>query len=74
MVARVRLILFCIVHMFQHVHVHILPRRKGDFGGVTDNVYRELAEHDKPGMEQKFRDAREMQQEAELYRSLLCND
>ncbi|VDK36946.1 unnamed protein product [Gongylonema pulchrum] len=55
-----------------HVHIHILPRRKGDFGGNADNVYHELAEHDKPGSEKKFRDKKEMQEEAEVYRSILA--
>ncbi|VDK79219.1 unnamed protein product [Litomosoides sigmodontis] len=30
-----------------HVHVHILPRKKDDFGGDANNIYRELAEDDK---------------------------
>ncbi|XP_020909764.1 bis(5'-adenosyl)-triphosphatase [Exaiptasia diaphana] len=30
----------------QHVHVHILPRKQGDFLD-NDDIYRELAEHDK---------------------------
>lgn len=30
----------------EHVHVHILPRTKGDFLN-NDDIYRELAEHDK---------------------------
>lgn len=55
-----------------HVHVHVLPRRKGDFGDDADNVYRELAEHDKPG--KKFRGHKEMKEEADVYRSLLAKD
>lgn len=54
------------------MHVHVLPRRKGDFGGNADNVYRELAEHDKPG--KKFRGHKEMKDEADVYRSLLAKD
>ncbi|VDN05729.1 unnamed protein product [Thelazia callipaeda] len=53
-----------------HVHVHLLPRTKGDLGDDPDNVYHRLAEHDKTD-DQKFRDRREMQDEANLYRSLL---
>ncbi|VDP11299.1 unnamed protein product [Onchocerca flexuosa] len=53
-----------------HVHVHIFPRKKGDFGGDPDNVYRELAEHDK-AVEKRFRDKEEMRNEANIYRSLL---
>eukprot|EP00112_Aurelia_sp_Birch-Aquarium-sp1_P017687 Seg4127.5 transcript_id=Seg4127.5/GoldUCD/mRNA.D3Y31 product="Bis 5'-adenosyl-triphosphatase" protein_id=Seg4127.5/GoldUCD/D3Y31 len=29
-----------------HVHVHILPRHKGDFGN-NDDIYKKLEEHDK---------------------------
>ncbi|EFO28251.2 hydrolase [Loa loa] len=55
-----------------HVHVHILPRKKGDVGGDPDNVYRELTEHDKAG-KNKFRNKEEMQNEANVYRCLLVN-
>ncbi|XP_031553245.1 bis(5'-adenosyl)-triphosphatase-like [Actinia tenebrosa] len=36
----------------EHVHVHILPRKKGDFEN-NDDVYTALAEHDKPGLEKR---------------------
>uniref|UniRef100_A0A1I8EB97 Nitrilase and fragile histidine triad fusion protein NitFhit n=1 Tax=Wuchereria bancrofti TaxID=6293 RepID=A0A1I8EB97_WUCBA len=55
-----------------HVHVHILPRKKNDFGSDPDNVYRELAEHDKAG-KKRFRNKEEMQNEANVYRCLLVN-
>lgn len=49
----------------QHVHVHLLPRRQGDFAR-NDDIYDELSRHDKPEMEgsQRFRSEEEMQQEA----------
>lgn len=53
------------------MHVHILPRKKDDFGGDPDNIYRELAEHDKAG-EKRFRNKEEMQNEANVYRCLLA--
>ncbi|VDO39547.1 unnamed protein product [Haemonchus placei] len=31
----------------KHVHVHILARREGDFGGSPDNLYSSLATHDR---------------------------
>ncbi|ETN74759.1 histidine triad domain protein [Necator americanus] len=31
----------------KHVHVHVLARRKDDFGCSPDNLYRDLATHDK---------------------------
>jgi len=31
----------------EHVHVHILPRSKDDFGGKIDKIYEELQTHDK---------------------------
>lgn len=48
-----------------HVHVHILPRRKGDFGN-NDDVYKELETHDKG--EVKWREVEEMVKEAQEYR------
>jgi bis(5'-adenosyl)-triphosphatase len=34
----------------EHVHVHILPRKEGDFEN-NDDIYTALAEHDKPDLE-----------------------
>lgn len=31
----------------EHVHVHLLPRKKSDFGGKVDMIYEELRSHDK---------------------------
>ena len=31
----------------EHVHVHVLPRKPGDFDGQVDTVYTELSQHDK---------------------------
>jgi len=45
----------------KHVHVHILPRRQGDFV-ENDQVYRELQEHDKNAVQWRSDD--EMKQEA----------
>lgn len=36
----------------EHVHVHILPRKKGDFEN-NDDIYTVLAEHDKPDFDKK---------------------
>lgn len=46
----------------QHVHVHILPRREGDFTN-NDNIYRELQEHDKDE-NRPWRSQEEMSNEA----------
>ncbi|KAM3726334.1 putative polypeptide N-acetylgalactosaminyltransferase [Dirofilaria immitis] len=54
-----------------HLHVHILPRKKDDLGDDPDNVYRELAEHDKT-KEKQFREKEEMKNEANIYRCLLA--
>ncbi|CAD5219690.1 unnamed protein product [Bursaphelenchus okinawaensis] len=48
-----------------HVHVHILPRKKGDVGDNSDNIYNEIEK------ERKARDPKEMAEEAKLYRDLL---
>jgi len=48
-----------------HVHVHILPRRKGDFE-KNDNVYSELQSHDK--QEGGWREEEEMAEEAKQLR------
>lgn len=50
-----------------HVHVHVLARRQGDFGCSPDDLYKNLAEHDK-NPEVKPRSQEEMSAEAALYR------
>lgn len=56
----------------KHVHVHVLPRKKTDFGGEPDKIYRELAGHDKPENNVKRRrDEEDMAKEAAIYRELL---
>ena len=51
-----------------HVHVHILPRRKGDFE-ENDDVYKELQKHDKE--KTGWRTEEEMIAEAEIFRNKL---
>ena len=41
----------------EHVHVHVLPRKKGDFER-NDDVYKALAEHDKQQTETEEADSR----------------
>ncbi|VDN56412.1 unnamed protein product [Dracunculus medinensis] len=55
----------------KHVHVHILPRKKGDFDGNPDRLYKELVEHDKSGKVKQIRNAESMREEAATYRNLL---
>ncbi|XP_077133854.1 bis(5'-adenosyl)-triphosphatase [Ranitomeya variabilis] len=52
-----------------HVHVHILPRRKGDFE-KNDTVYEALFDHDKEGLAapEKWRSEEEMEAEADELR------
>ncbi|XP_077181111.1 bis(5'-adenosyl)-triphosphatase [Paroedura picta] len=47
----------------KHVHVHILPRKTGDFSR-NDNVYEELQRHDKEDTPGKWRSEEEMAAEA----------
>ncbi|XP_068749442.1 bis(5'-adenosyl)-triphosphatase-like [Montipora capricornis] len=50
----------------EHVHVHVLPRKRGDFK-QNDDIYKALEEHDKQkeGLESKaFRTNEEMEKEA----------
>ncbi|XP_054719461.1 nitrilase and fragile histidine triad fusion protein NitFhit-like [Uloborus diversus] len=49
-----------------HVHVHILPRRPGDFE-ENDDIYRELEAHDK-SKDVKWRSNEEMAEEADRLR------
>ncbi|XP_064013032.1 bis(5'-adenosyl)-triphosphatase isoform X2 [Pogoniulus pusillus] len=49
----------------QHVHVHVLPRRAGDFSR-NDDVYKELQHHDKEESPDKWRTEEEMAAEAAI--------
>ena len=51
-----------------HVHVHILPRREGDFND-NDDVYKELQSHDK--QKSGWRTEKEMIAEAKMFRDYL---
>ena len=51
-----------------HVHVHILPRREGDFPD-NDDVYKELQSHDKK--KSGWRSEKEMIEEAKIFRDYL---
>uniref|UniRef100_A0A673AD82 Bis(5'-adenosyl)-triphosphatase n=1 Tax=Sphaeramia orbicularis TaxID=375764 RepID=A0A673AD82_9TELE len=55
----------------KHVHVHVLPRKEGDFDR-NDSVYDELQKHDREEQEDqaRWRTEEEMAQEAEELRSL----
>ncbi|XP_063072411.1 bis(5'-adenosyl)-triphosphatase [Engraulis encrasicolus] len=56
----------------KHVHVHILPRKAGDFE-KNDSVYDELQKHDKENEDvpSKWRTEEEMAAEAVILRDLL---
>ncbi|XP_065348499.1 deaminated glutathione amidase [Cloeon dipterum] len=51
----------------KHVHVHVMPRKKDDFKW-NDEVYRELAKHDKPEDTGRWRTEEEMADEAKSIR------
>ncbi|XP_062842739.1 bis(5'-adenosyl)-triphosphatase isoform X1 [Trichomycterus rosablanca] len=55
----------------KHVHVHVLPRRVGDFER-NDSIYDELQKHDKEGEDvpSKWRSEEEMAKEATELRGL----
>lgn len=55
----------------EHVHVHIIPRKLGDFER-NDDIYDHLAKHDSAGVEEaeKFRSGAEMAKEAQFLESL----
>ncbi|XGW29169.1 hypothetical protein V3C99_008737 [Haemonchus contortus] len=56
----------------EHVHVHILARREGDFGCSPDNLYHTLSAHDRdPQVRPRTQD--EMSAEASLYREAMKN-
>lgn len=52
----------------EHVHIHILPRNKDDFGDTPDAIYKEILEHDKDG--RVGRSDEEMSREADEFRKL----
>ena len=53
----------------KHVHVHVLPRREGDFER-NDDVYTALETHDKQVSASEWRTDEDMAQEAAVYRKL----
>ncbi|KAJ1363935.1 Nitrilase and fragile histidine triad fusion protein NitFhit [Parelaphostrongylus tenuis] len=56
----------------KHVHVHVLARRQGDFGCSPDNLYQNLATHDRdPNVRPRTQE--EMTAEAALYRDAMCH-
>lgn len=55
-------------YILQHVHVHILPRRKGDFPR-NDDIYMQLAKHDTEENANPIRKEEEMVQEAKKLRN-----
>uniref|UniRef100_A0AAF5D7B1 bis(5'-adenosyl)-triphosphatase n=1 Tax=Strongyloides stercoralis TaxID=6248 RepID=A0AAF5D7B1_STRER len=52
----------------EHVHIHILPRKKDDFGDTPDAIYNEIHQHDKDG--RAGRSDEEMCREADEFRKL----
>lgn len=55
----------------EHVHCHLMPRRKGDFEH-NDMIYIELAKHDNPELElSQRRPISDMATEAEVFRKTL---
>lgn len=54
----------------QHVHVHVLPRKAGDFK-ENDDVYDKLEKHDKAGRERVTREIGEMEGECVVIREAL---
>lgn len=50
----------------RHVHVHVLPRKPGDFN-ENDQIYDALHKHDK-GIDIEWRDENDMKQEAAALR------
>ena len=52
----------------KHVHVHVMPRMKGDFKN-NDDIYEELQSHDKDMAKPLLRTEEEMNTEAAVLRS-----
>ncbi|KAH9278130.1 Nitrilase and fragile histidine triad fusion protein NitFhit [Echinococcus granulosus] len=55
-----------------HVHVHVLPRKPGDFAR-NDDIYDALQRHDKVA-NRKYRSYEEMAEEAKLFRSFFYDE
>ncbi|VDM17499.1 unnamed protein product [Hydatigera taeniaeformis] len=55
-----------------HVHIHVLPRKPGDFA-KNDDIYDALQNHDKVA-NRKYRSYEEMAEEAKLLRSLFYDE
>ena len=55
-----------------HVHIHVLPRKAGDFKR-NDDVYHELQEHDSQVTQGEWRTDDDMAVEATSYRNMLAN-
>ncbi|KAM9444190.1 bis(5'-adenosyl)-triphosphatase isoform 1-T1 [Clarias gariepinus] len=57
----------------KHVHVHVLPRKPGDFDR-NDSIYDELQKHDRESKDDaaKWRSEEEMAKEATELRGLFC--
>lgn len=53
-----------------HVHIHLLPRREGDFQN-NDDIYGEVERVD--SRKSEVRSLEDMESEAEVYRNLLRN-
>lgn len=54
----------------KHVHMHIMPRKPGDFEH-NDEIYIKLNEHDGDGVLEERRSLEEMIEEAQIYKKLL---
>nr|CAB3246040.1 bis(5'-adenosyl)-triphosphatase-like [Phallusia mammillata] len=57
----------------RHVHVHVIPRKAGDFF-MNDDIYVELQKHDKPdadGTVKGLRSVRDMEEEAAKLRKII---
>ncbi|VDK41576.1 unnamed protein product [Taenia asiatica] len=55
-----------------HVHIHVLPRKPGDFA-KNDDIYDVLEKHDKVA-NRKYRSYEEMAEEAKLFRSFFYDE
>lgn len=61
----------CSGQTVEHVHCHVMPRRKGDFE-FNDEIYIELARHDDPKRElEERRSLEEMAAEADVLRKVV---
>lgn len=55
-----------------HVHVHVLPRKKGDFAN-NDDIYKELESHDKNVKASEWRTDEDMAADASVMRTFISN-